>query len=83
MEPMFDQDSFLDEIQTKFDARNSVDYLALNEHQFMEELRSAGKSYDEREKALAQVWTNLVNSCKRVGYTDSLVESKAKRFSIK
>jgi len=81
-ERMFDQDSFLEEIQTPADARACVDYLAHNEHQFLEELRNEGLSYEERQEALRQVWTNLIKSAQRVGYFDHLLENKAKQFGV-
>ena len=79
---MFDKDSFLDEVDSPAQARACVDYLALNEHKFRTELENEGLSYDEIENELKQVWTNLIHSCQRVGYSDSLVEGKAKKYGI-
>jgi hypothetical protein len=57
--------------------------LALNEHKFRQELQDEGLSYDEVENELKTVWTNLIKSCQKVGYSDSLIEGKAKRYGIK
>jgi len=80
---MFDKDSFLDEVDSPQQARACVDYLALNEHQFRRELANEGLSYDEIEREVRQVWTNLIKSCQRVGYSDSLVRGKAEQYGIK
>lgn len=79
---MFDKDSFHEEVDSPGQARACVEYLALNEHQFRTELSNEGLDYDQVEAEVKQVWSNLIQSCKRVGYSDSLVEGKAKRFGI-
>jgi hypothetical protein len=79
-ERMFDKDSFHDEVDSKEQARECVEYLALNEHTFRMELNSEGLDYDQVEAEVKQVWTNLINACKKVGYSDSLLEGKVKRF---
>lgn len=82
-ERMFDEHSFLDEVDTKEQAHECVNYLALNEHKFRMELIDEGLDYDEVENAIKVVWTNLVQSCQRVGYSDSLVEGKARKYGVK
>jgi hypothetical protein len=82
-ERMFDKDSFLDEVDSPGQAEQCVEYLALNEHKFRQELQDEGLSYDEVENELKTVWTNLIKSCQKVGYSDSLIEGKAKRYGIK
>lgn len=82
-ERMFDKDSFTDEITNAADARQCVDYLASNEHNFRKQLRAEGLGYDEVEAAVAEVWGNLAKSCQRVGYADNWVIHKVKQFGIK
>lgn len=82
-ERMFDKDSFHDEVDTTGQAEGCVEYLARNEHKFRQELHDEGLSYDEIEAELKTVWTNLLNACKKVGYSDSIVVGKAQRFGVK
>lgn len=82
MEPLFDGDSFQEEITTPGEAAACVDYLSHNEWKFRNELRSAGASHDEEENKVGQVWTNLVKSCKRVGFSSERVEQKAQQFGV-
>lgn len=72
---MFDEHSFLDEITTPEEAHACYLYFINNLQNFQRELANAGFSTEEREKRLRQVWENLINSSKRVGYTnDRLIE---------
>lgn len=80
MDRMFDGSSFQDEITSASEARSCVDYLAQNEHQFRQDLANEGMGYDQREAELQKVWRNLVKSCQRVGYSDSVVKAKEKRY---
>lgn len=82
MERMFDRDSFLDEITNKAEAKSCVQYLAHNESQFRRELASEGLSYDEINDEVKAVWKNLLDSCKRVGYSDYITEAKRKQFNL-
>jgi hypothetical protein len=83
MEPMFDEDSFLDEIDSKEQAAACTDYLAHNEWAFRKELRNQGLSHEEEENKIGQVWTNLVKSCRRVGYSSDRIKQKSEQFGIK
>lgn len=82
MDRMFDRESFLDEIKNKADARSCVRYLAHNELNFRKELASEGLSYDEIEDEVKAVWKNLLDSCKRVGYSDYITEAKRKQYNL-
>lgn len=79
---MFGEDSFTDEIDTPGQAEECVEYLALNEHKFRQELQDEGLSYDEIDAALKRVWSNLADSCKRVGYSDSITVAKSKKYGL-
>lgn len=83
MDRLFDKDSFQEEITNPSEAKACVDYLATNEHQFRQDLANEGLDYDQREAEMKTVWTNLVKSCQRVGYSDRLVEAKAKQYGVK
>lgn len=83
MEPIFDGDSFQEEITTPGEAASCVDYLTHNEWAFRKELRNSGADHEEEENKVGQVWTNLIKSCKRVGFTNDRVEQKAEQFGVK
>jgi hypothetical protein len=80
MEPMFDKDSFTDEITDAKEANSAVLYLSHNERNFQEELINEGLTYDQIEAEIATVWGNLLKSCKRVGFSDHATEARAKLY---
>jgi hypothetical protein len=79
---MFGEDSFTDEIDSAGQAEQAVEYLAQNEHAFRMELQHEGLSYDDIQKQIGKLWANLAASCKRVGYSDVIVEGKTKFYGI-
>jgi hypothetical protein len=79
---MFDTDSFLDEIQTPEEAKACVDFLTANERIFRRQLMDEGLSHEQEEQEVKAVWTNLIKSCRRVGYKDPWVDEKAKRYGV-
>lgn len=83
MERMFDEHSFTDEIKSKKDAESCVMYLSHNESKFRKELASEGLSYEEIEAEVAKVWKNLLNACKKFGFSNYITEAKRKQFGVK
>lgn len=83
MERMFDKDSFTEEIQNAADAQACVDYLSRNERNFRKELMAEGLSHEQEEQAVKEVWTNLIKSCRRVGFRDEWVDEKARKYGVK
>lgn len=80
--PMFDEDSFTIEITTAEEAKACVDYFARNERNFRKELIARGLSHEEEDARVRDVCTNLVKSCRRVGYRSSWVDEKAERYGL-
>jgi hypothetical protein len=80
--PMFDHESFLDEITDTSEAEACVDYLSRNEHAFRKELAESGKSYDEIQDEVRQVWLNLLKSCSRVSFRSHTTDAKSKQYSV-
>lgn len=81
MEPMFDRDSFGAEINTPAEAKQCVEYLSSNERNFRKELMDEGLSHEQENEAVKTVWLNLLKSCQRVGYADTMTTMKAKQFT--
>lgn len=79
---MFSEHSFTDEIDSPQQAEEGIEYLAKNEHQFRQELQDEGLSYDDVVLVIEGLWRNLAAACKRVGYTDPLIEQKKERYGL-
>lgn len=82
MDTMFGKESFTTEIETKADARAGVRYLSQNETQFRRELEEQGHTYEEEEEMVRMVWKNLLDSCKRVGFSDFTTKHKMKQYKM-
>jgi hypothetical protein len=82
MDRMFDADSF-DNLQSAGEVKQAVDYLAHNEIKFREELASEEISYEDIQKEVRQVWSNLIKLCDKFKYTDHIVAHKKKLYSTK
>lgn len=82
-EPMFDKDSFGEEITSAAEAQSCVTYLAHNERNLRKELMAEGLSHEQEDEEVKTIWTNLLKSCKRVGFSDHITEAKAEQFGIK
>jgi hypothetical protein len=80
MEPMFDKDSFQEEITTKAEAQSAVAYLSHNERNFRKGLMDEGLTHEQEDAEVALVWGNLLKSCKRVGFSDGVTQAKAEQF---
>jgi translation elongation factor EF-1alpha len=80
MEPMFDKDSFTDEITGASEANSAVVYLSHNERNFRKGLIDEGLTYDQIEAEVATVWGNLLKACKRVGFSNHVTEARAKLY---
>lgn len=83
MEPMFDKDSFTDDITNAKEAESAVDYLSRNERNFRKELMAEGLMHEQEDAEVEKVWTNLLKSCKRVGFSDAATEAKSTQYGLK
>jgi hypothetical protein len=79
---MFDKDSFTDEITNSSEAKAAVAYLSSNEGKFRRELYEKGTDYDTLESIVRQAWQNLLESCKRVNYSDNTVLRKTTQLGL-
>lgn len=79
---MFDEHSFLDEIKDPASAKACYDYFVHNLGNYQQELYEAGLDYDETKNRIRQVWSNLVKSSKRVGFTNDHIEELATKYGI-
>ena len=76
--------SFKDEITTREEAEQAVDYFSKNLHDFQSNLANTGMRYDDVQDVIKRTWMNLLKSCKRVGYIDDpVVTETAKLYKFK
>lgn len=83
VERMFDEESFGEEITNSDEAEACVNYFSHNESKFRYELECEGMEYDGIQLFVKQIWINLLESCKRVGYSDYSVEFKKRQYRYK
>jgi len=83
MEKLFDKDSFIDEIKSSSEADSAYKYFAHNLTAYRQELTDEGLSYEDIEKEVRQCWQNLLDSSKRVGYTNSHLERIKALYKLK
>jgi hypothetical protein len=81
-ERMFDPTSFND-LQDVSEVKSAVVYLAYNESKFRQELASEGMDYDDIQKEVARIWTNLLKLCSKYKYSDYIVQSKKQIYGVK
>lgn len=79
-EPMFDGESFMDEITKASEAQSCYAYFTANLSAFRSELAEAGKSYEDIEKAVGACWMNLARASARVGWANAHLTAMAKRY---
>lgn len=75
---LFDEHSFNEEITNTSEAQSCYQYFINNLQTFQNQLSDAGYHGDERKEKLRQVWKNLINSCKRVGFSNPHLEQVSK-----
>lgn len=78
----FSKDSFTDEITTKEEAQNSLTYFMQNLQEFQKELFQQGTSYEDTVDMILDLWRNLIQSSKRVGYTNKHLTDMHKLLTI-
>ena len=79
-ELMFDGDSFQDEITNASEAKSCYNYFTSNLTGFRHQLAESGLSYEEVENRVRQCWMNLVESSKKVGYSNGHLTRMAEKY---
>lgn len=80
-ELMFDKDSFSD-LKTPEEAQSAYTYYVHNLTTFRSRLLESGMSYSEEDKLVRQCWVNLIESCKKAGYTNSHLQRMAELYKV-
>lgn len=78
-EQMFSNNSFSD-VKSSSEAQSAYNYYVHNLTNFRRSLNEKGLEYSEEENLIRQCWLNLIQSCKKVGYTNGHIERMAKLY---
>jgi hypothetical protein len=82
-EHMFDNDSFKNEITSASEAEAAYRYYSNNLTTFRHQLASEGQTYEQVEETIRQCWLNLIESSKKVGYSNDHMARMEKQYSKK
>jgi hypothetical protein len=79
-ELMFDKDSF-SALKNTAEAASAYNYFAHNLTTFRSQAEEK-LGYSEGDKMVHDCWENLIQSCKKVGYTNTHMENMKKLYKI-